>query len=164
MRKWIALLTAVACLAGFAATAGAEKGFENLYGLYSDENVFGEPWRINDMTEGSDGKICMALFMFDPDNDMTMAVLLGAGADGVNKYYIWGTGYEKGAIMMSFLLGRFAELKAECEEGVEFCISYTFDGGENTMDITTEEMAEQLTAMLQQGAAEPETDGAAAAP
>lgn len=159
MKKWVALMMVLVCVTGIAASAAAEKGFEALYGLYCDEKVFGEPWASYEMGEDAETeKICFAIFLFDPDNDMTQAVLIGADAEGVNRYYTWGTGYENGAIMMSFLVSQFAALKETCDEGVDFCISYSFDGGENMTDIATVEAAEELTAILQQDAADLEAE------
>ena len=50
------------------------------------------------------------------------------------------------------LLSQFAELEAMCDEGVDFCVSFSFDGGETMTDIDTVEKAEQLNAILQQDA------------
>jgi hypothetical protein len=158
MKKWIALMMALVCMMGICGAVYAEKGFENTYGLFCDEQVLGQPWQVYDMAEESKTeKICLVIFMFDPDNDMAMPVMIGADAEGLNKYYMWSTGYEKGAVLFSFLLSQYAELKDLCEEGVDFCISYTFDGGENMVDITTVEQAEEIYAVLTQGASEQET-------
>lgn len=164
MKKIMALLTALACLSGTAIPAAAEKGFEKIYGYYCDEQVFGQPWQVYDMAEGETEKICLAIFMFDPENDMTQAVLIGAEREGVNKYYTWTAGYEDGAVTMSFLLSQFTALKEACEEGVDFCISFTFDGGETMIDIDTAEKAEELTAILQQTAADMEIADSLEAP
>ena len=43
MKKWICLLLALVCLCGIAVSASAEKGFETLYELFIDEEVFDEP-------------------------------------------------------------------------------------------------------------------------
>ena len=159
MKKWIALMMALVCMMGICGTAFAEKGFENIYGLFCDEQVLGQPWQVYDMAEESETeKICLVIFMFDPENDMAMPVVIGADAEGLNKYYMWGTGYENGAVLFSFMLSQYAELKAMCEEGVDFCISYTFDGGENMVDIATVEQAEELFATLTQSAADMELD------
>ena len=159
MKKWIALLTALVCMTGICGTALAEKGFETIYGVFCGEDVLGEPWQVYDLAEEAEAeKICLVIFMFDPDNDMAMPVLIGADAGSVNKYYTWSTGYENGAMLFSFMLGRYAELKGVCEEGVDFCISYTFDGGETMTDIATVEQAEELYGILMQGAEDMELD------
>lgn len=159
MKKMIALLMTLVLVSGICAAAFAETGFETIYGMYCDEKVLGQPWAVYEMGEDAQTeKILFAIFMFDPDNDMTMAVLIGADAEGANKYYTWGTGYETGAILMTFMLSQFEGLKATCDEGVDFCIGYSFDGGETMTEITTVEQAEQLTAILQQDAAEKQGD------
>ena len=157
MKKWIALMMALVCMTGICGAAFAEKGFETIYGMLCNEQVLGQPWQVADLAEESETeKICLMIFMFDPDNDITMPVLIGADAEGLNRYYMWGTGYENGAILFSFMLSKYEELKNDCEEGVDFCISYTFDGGENVTDITTAEQAEEIYAILTQGAADTE--------
>ena len=160
MKKWIAWVLVLVCIAGITASAAAEWGFEAICGLYCDESAFGEPWAVYDMAEGEDAKICFAIFLFDPDNDMTQVVLIGADAEGVNRYYTWTSGYEGGALMMSFLISRFADLQAMCDEGVDFCVSYSFDSGETMTDIATVEAAEELNAILQQDAEDLETGDA----
>lgn len=158
MKKWIAMILAGICVLGMAASAGAEPGFENLYGLYCDEQVLGQPWAVYEMAEDAQAeKICLVIFLFDPDNDMTQAVLIGADEEGANRYYTWTTGYENGAAIMGFLVSQFETLRKTCAEGVDFCISYSFDGGETMTDIATAEAAEKLTAVLQQDAKDLET-------
>ncbi|MBQ6399423.1 MAG: hypothetical protein IJI21_04810 [Clostridia bacterium] len=158
MRKWIAWMMIGICVLGMEASAWAETGFENLYGLYCDEQVLGEPWAVYEMAEDAQAeKICLAIFLFDPDNDMTQAVLIGADAEGLNRYYTWTTGYENGVMIMGFLVSRFAELKDMCNDGVDFCVSFSFDGGETMTDISTVEAAEQLAAILQQDTADMES-------
>ena len=44
MKKWIALMIALVCMMGICGTAFAEKGFENIYSLFCDEQVLGQPW------------------------------------------------------------------------------------------------------------------------
>ena len=161
MKKMIALLIILALIAGAGTAAFAETGFETLYALYCDEQVFGPVWNIYDLAEGDSEKICLAIFLFDPENDMTNVILIGANAgEEESKYYQWVSGYEAGASTMTFLISQFAELKEKCEEGVDFCISFSFDGGETMTDIATAEAAEALTATLQQDAADLEETAA----
>ena len=153
MKKAIVWMMVLVLGMGICASTIAETGFETIYGLYCNEDVFGEPWAVYEMAEDAQTeKVCFAIFLFEPDNDATQAILIGADPDGLNKYYTWTTGYEKGAVMMSFLLSQFAALKDGCDEGVDFCVSYSFDGGETMTDIDTVEKAEELTAILQQDA------------
>ena len=153
MKKAIAWMMVLVLGMGICAYAAAENGFVNLYGLYTDEQVFGEPWAVYVLAEDAQtDKICFAIFLFDPDNYATHAILIGADTEGLNRYYTWTTGYENGAVIMGFLLSQFAELEAMCDEGVDFCVSFSFDGGETMTDIDTVEKAEQLNAILQQDA------------
>ena len=153
MKKAIVWMMVLVLGMGIGASALAETGFMTIYGLYTDEQVFGEPWAVYEMAEDAQTeKICFAIFLFDPDNDATQAILIGADTEGLNRYYTWTTGYENGAVIMGFLLSQFAELEAMCDEGVDFCVSFSFDGGETMTDIDTVEKAEQLNAILQQDA------------
>ncbi len=153
MKKGITFALAVICVLGMTAFAGAESGFENLYEIYCDEQILGQPWAVYEMAEDAQSeKICLAIFLFDPNQDITQAVLIGADAEGLNRYYTWTAGYETGARLLQDLVSRFAGLKGKCEAGVDFCISFSFDGGETMTDIATLEAAEQLTAVLRQDA------------
>jgi hypothetical protein len=156
MKKWVCILL-TAILAACAVSASAEKGFETLFELYCSEEVFGQPAAVYDMAEGENEKICLAIYMFDTEYDMTNVILIGADESGVNRYYTWVTDYQPGATTMTFLISRFAELKATCDKDVDFCISYSFDGGQTMTDIATVEDAEALTATLQQNAADMES-------
>ncbi len=161
MKKMIALMMVLACVTGLASSAGAETGFMNLYELYSDEQVFGEPWQVYDMAEESETeKICFAIFLFDPENDVAQTILIGADEEGLNKYYLWVTDYEAGATVMGLLINKFAELKAACDKDVDFCVSYSFDGGETMTDIDTEDAAEELDRILTQDAEDRKLDEA----
>ena len=150
MKRMICAVLAVLFLAGMMNAAFAEKGFETLYELYCSEDGFGrQPMAVYDMVEGEGEQICLVIFLFDPDNDMTEAILIGADAQGVNRYYVWVTDYEPGSAMMVSLIGRFAEMKEICGEDVDFCISFTFDGGETMTDIATAEEAEDYIARIE---------------
>lgn len=146
MKKMICLLLVLACLCGTMLTAHAEKGFELLYGLFSSEEVFGEPGMVR---EGDTEPVCFAIFLFDPEYDITNVLLLGANEEGEGKYIQWQTDYEPGATIMTFLVTKFAALKAACEEGVDFCIAFSFDEGETMTEIDTIEAARDLMTVLQ---------------
>ena len=79
---------------------------------------------------------------------MTTAILIGRNAENDSKYFQWVTDYEPGATIMTFLLSKFADLKAVCEADVDFCISYSFDGGETMTEFDTAEAAEEFMAAL----------------
>lgn len=151
MKKWICLLLALMCLFGIVMSASAEKGFETLYELFVSEEVFDEPDSVG---EGEPEAVCFALFFFDPEYDITHVMLIGVDENGVGKRIQWQTDYEPGAQVMTFLVTRFAELKSVCEEGVDFCIAYSFDDGQTMNEIDTLEAAQQLMSTLQDTAVE----------
>ena len=62
------------CLTGVSVSASAEKGFETVYDLFSDEKAFGQPVAAEDIAETVE-KVCRVVFIFDPDNNLTMPVL-----------------------------------------------------------------------------------------
>ena len=148
MKKILCALLAVMFLACAAGAATAEKGFEAVYDLFCADEAFGEPAAVYDMVEGGDEKICLIIFLFDTENDMTQAEIIGADGQGVNHFYLWVTDYEPGARMLVSLLERYAELQAGCDEGTDFCISYTFDNGQTMTDIPTAEYAERFVSLL----------------
>lgn len=160
MKKWICMLMSVLILAGAAASAFAETGFETLYGLFCTEEVFGAPVAVYDYEPQEEGteetaedvQVCFALFLFDTEYDMSTVILIGANEENEQKYIQWTADYEPGATVMMFLISQFAELKALCAEGTDFCVSFSFDGGETMTDIATAEDAEAFTAALQQTA------------
>ena len=152
MKRMISLALAVLCLTGMMGLTGgalAEKGFETLYELYCSEEAFGEPVAAYDYEGENDVKVCFPIFLFDTENDMTTAILIGQNAQGENKYFTWISDYEPGAVYMTFLLSKFADLKAICEKDVDFCVSFSFDGGENMTEFDTVEKAEAFMASLQ---------------
>ena len=146
MKKWICLLLALVCLCGIAVSASAEKGFETLYELFIDEEVFDEPDNVG---EGDPEPVCFALFFFDPEYDITHVMLIGADENNVGKMAQWQTDYEPGAQVMTFLVTKFAELKALCGEDIDFCIAFSFDEGQTMNEIDTLEAARQLMTELQ---------------
>lgn len=149
MRRMMCLAMAAICLMCLSGGALAEKGFETLYGLYCSEEVFGEPTAVYDYEGENDVQVCFPIFLFDPENDMTTAILIGENAEGENKYMSWVSDYEPGTMYMTFLLSKFADLKAICEKNVDFCISYSFDGGATMTEFDTAKKAEEFLAALQ---------------
>ena len=131
MKKWICLLLALVCLCGIAVSASAEKGFETLYELFIDEEVFDEPDSVG---EGDPEPVCFALFFFDPEYDITHVMLIGVDENGAGKM---------------IQVTKFAELKALCEEDIDFCIAFSFDEGQTMNEIDTLEAARQLMTELQ---------------
>lgn len=152
MKRVVCLLILLSCLAGTLSAASAEKGFEALYGLYCAEDVFGEPADTYDYENEGGSGVCLAIFLFDPENDVTQAVLIGRNGRGEEKYHVWITDYEPGAAVMTFLLSQFEDFRALCEKDVDFCVSFSFDGGETMTDIDTAEKAEAFMSRLQGGA------------
>ena len=51
MKKQIALMMALVCMMGICGAVYAEKGFENIYGLFCNEQVLGQPWQVYDMAD-----------------------------------------------------------------------------------------------------------------
>ena len=154
MKKTISILLALACVMGMLSSACAEKGFETLYGLYCTEEVFGEPVTTYDYEGEGDAKVCLAIFLFDTENDMTQAILIGRNEQDEEKYHLWITDYEPGATIMTFLLSRYEDFLALCEKDVDFCVSFSFDGGETMTDLATAEDAAAFMAQLQGDAAQ----------
>ena len=161
MKKTICLLVMLACLAGTVLPAFAETGFEALYGLFCAEEAFGQPVseydydsQESDTGEDEDVSVCFVFFMFDTEYDTTGVILIGANAQAEEKYVQWITDNNMGATVMTFLISRFQEIKDMCAEGVDFCIAFSFNGGETMTEIATAEDAEAFTAALQQSAGE----------
>lgn len=149
MRKMICMLLTVLLLTGLLATASAEKGLETLYELYCQEDVFGEPAAVYDQENDEGVRVCFAIFLFDTENDMTTAILIGENGEKENKYYQWITDYEPGATIMTFLLSQYANLKVICEKDVDFCVAFSFDSGEHMTEINSAEDAESFLENLQ---------------
>lgn len=149
MKKIFCILLTALCLTGMLASASAEKGFETLYGLYTSEDVFGEPGTVYDQENDEGVRICFALFFFDTENDMTNVILIGENEQQENKYYAWTTDFEPGFQTMTFLLTKYAMLKETCEKDVDFCVACTFDGGETMAEFNSVEDADAFLALLQ---------------
>ena len=152
MKKIISLILALTCAAGMTAGAFAETGFETLYGFYTSEECFGEPTATYDYQseeeDGEETKVCFAIFLFDQEYDMSTMILIGRNEDGEEKYHQWVSDFDPGVSTMITLLNNFTLLKESCEEGVDFCISFSMDGGETMTDLDTEEKAQELLAGL----------------
>ena len=157
MKKWIAIMAALICMAEAAVSAFAETGFESLYALYSDEQIFSTPIKVSVMDEEEMENECFTVFLLDPDNDLVLTVLAGTDGSGEKKFCEWHSNFEVGALMMSFLIDQFESLQAICDEGIGFTIGISFDSGENMTYISTAEEAKALAAILHQGAGETET-------
>lgn len=151
MKKLISLLLVLLCLTGITVNVSAETGFETLYGLFCSEEVFDEPDMIAD---GDADPVCFAIFLFDPEYDITRVILIGCNEEGAGKYIQWQTDYEPGAQVMTFLVTRFADFKVLCGDDIDFCISFSFDEGQTMTNIDTLEAARNLMAALQDTAEE----------
>ena len=161
MKKMIGMMLVLALAAGTVCGALAETGYETLYALFADGETFGEPSVIREQEAAEDTDlpavddaeaeaaqegqtVCFAIFLFYPEDDITQAILIGTDEDGQSKMAEWLTDYETGAAVMTFLCGRFEELRAMMAEDVDFCISFSFDAGENMINIDTTEAAQEL--------------------
>lgn len=158
MKKTMSQILTVVIIVCLAVSAAAETGFETLYGFYTSEECFGEPVAVFDyQSEEGEGeeeaKICFAIFLFDQEYDMTTAILIGRNKNGEEKYYQWTADLEPGVSTMFTLLANFEMLKSSCEEGVDFCISFSTDAGETMMDIDTREKAEEFLAGIEASSA-----------
>lgn len=154
MKRTVSLILTVAMMACLAVNAAAETGFETLFGFYTSEECFGEPAAVYDyQSEEGEGqeeaRVCFAIFLFDQEYDMTTAVLIGRNKDGEEKYYQWTADLKPGISTMVTLLANFEMLKSSCEEGVDFCISFSGDGGATMTDIDTAEKAKEFLAGME---------------
>ena len=155
MKMTICMLMTILVLAGMMITASAETGFETLYALYCSEEEFGEPVAVYDYEPTDDSgeaaedvKVCFAIYLFDAESDMTQAILIGANELNEQKYVVWITDYEPGAMIMTFLLNQFKDLKELCGKEVDFCVSFSFDGGETMTDIDSAEAAAEFLSSI----------------
>ncbi|MBO7662744.1 MAG: hypothetical protein J6U01_05195 [Clostridia bacterium] len=154
MKKTVSLILTVVMILCLAGSAAAETGFETLFGFYTTEECFGEPAAVYDyQSEEGEGekeaKVCLAIFLFDQEYDMTTAILIGKNKDGEEKYYQWTADLQPGFATMVTLLANFEMLKSRCEDGVDFCISFSADAGATMTDIDTAEKAKEYLARLE---------------